>query len=161
MVSIPVGTQAAASATSRVEFVCRRCGCRRLADVTGMGQGVQSFLNSGGTAQRRAEKDARKDIQRTLRRARCPQCQQRNPGAVWSFLRPWLIMVALFMGAAVIAGYAPTWFDLNMSEHDRGICKWVMPLIFGGTLLLIIPSMLWTKWVNTDQQVRWVDGAEK
>jgi DNA-directed RNA polymerase subunit RPC12/RpoP len=160
MVSVPVGTQAATSTTARVEFVCRHCGGRRLADVTGMGQGAQSFLNSDGTAQRRAEEDARKDIQRTLRRARCPRCHQRNPGAVWSFVRSWLLMVALFMGGAIVAGYAPTWFDINMSQHDRDICKWVMPLIFGGTLLLIIPFVMWNRWATTDQRVQWVDEAK-
>ena len=122
-----------------------------------LGEGAQSFLNSDGTAQRRAEEDAQKDIQRTLRRARCPRCHERNPGAVWSFLFPWLIMAALFMGGAIFIGYAPTWFDIAMSGHDRNICRWLLPLIMGAVLLIFIPFTVWRKWTTTDIRVQWVD----
>src|SRR6476469_9684718 len=97
MPSIPVGTQTAAYATRRLQFSCLRCRHKQLADVTGIGEGVQSFLNSDGTAQRRAEQDAQKDIDRTIARARCPKCKQRNPGAVWKFLMPYLLMAAAFL----------------------------------------------------------------
>jgi hypothetical protein len=157
MPSIPVGTQTAAYATRRVEFSCQRCGHKQLADVTGMGEGVQSFLNSDGTAERRAQKDAEKDIDRTIRRARCPKCKQRNPGALWNFLLPWLLMIAAFLLAGIVAGYAPTWFDMNMAQRDRDVCKWVMPLILGGSVLLVAPIPILLKWSTTDQRVKWID----
>lgn len=51
----------------RADFHCRRCGHHQAADVTGIGEGAQSFLNTDGTAERRAQDDAVKDIQRTIR----------------------------------------------------------------------------------------------
>jgi hypothetical protein len=157
MPSIPVGTQTAAYAKRRVEFACKRCGHHALADVTGMGEGMQSFLNSDGTAERRAREDAVKDIDRTIARARCPKCKQRSPGALFRFLRPYLIMAACFLALGIVAGYAPTWFDMNMGESDRAICKWVMPLVLGGTVLLVAPLPIWIKWSTTDSRVKWVN----
>jgi hypothetical protein len=158
MANIPVGFLATTRTVARVEFVCRRCRFWRLAEITGTGQGSESFLNALGTAQRRAEEDARKDIVRILRRVRCPSCQKRNPGALWGFLRSWILMAALFITGGIAIGYAPTWFDVNMSAHDREICKWVMPLLVAVTLLFILPTMIWTKWSKTEERVRWLDG---
>jgi hypothetical protein len=156
MPSIPVGTQTAASAEKRVGFKCERCGCQAQADVVGIGEGVQSFLNAPGTAEERARKDAEKDIARTIDRAMCPNCKQRNPGAVWRFWMPYLLIAAGGMALGVFLGYAPTWFDMNMRERDRDICKWVVPLIFFVSLLLVVPLSALIKWGTTDGRVKWV-----
>lgn len=120
-----------------------------------MGEGAQSFFNAPGTAQRRAAADAVKDIQRTIRVARCPNCGQRNPGAVLRFALPYLLIIAAFFAGGVIAGYLPTWLDLNMHERDRDICKWLCPLLLVGTALLIVPITLGSKWHGIDRRIHW------
>ena len=154
---IPVGHETFASTTQRTEFHCKRCGHRATADVVGIGQGMQSFLNASGTAQRRARTDATKDIARTIRTARCPSCKRRNPGALLAFWQPFLIVFAIAAVAGVVCGYLPTWADMNMAEHDRAICRWVLPLIFVGTAALVVPIQALVRWANLDARVRWVD----
>ena len=152
-------TLAATSASGEAWFQCRRCGHRQSARVTGMGEGAQSFLNTAGTAQRRAATDAVKDIQRTIRVARCPRCARRNPGATLRWALPHLVVVAAFFAGGIIAGFLPTWLDINMSDRDRDICKWLVPLLCGGTALMIVPLVLWTRWHGIDRRIDWIAPA--
>lgn len=152
-------TQATAHTKERTEHHCARCGHRAAADVFGIGQGAQSFLNPEGTAERRAQEDARKDIERTIRLARCPKCRQRNPGALLGFWTPFLIMFAAFLGGGIVLGYLPTWADMNMAQRDRDICKWVVPLILGGTAALFVPIAALTRWSGLDRRITWVERA--
>jgi hypothetical protein len=149
-------TQAGTSTIRRADFHCRRCDHHQSADVTGIGEGVQSFLNADGTAERRARTDAVKDVQRTIRVARCPSCRQRNPGAVLRFFRPHLIALAVFIAGGFVAGYLPTWLDINMRQHDRDLCKWVCPLLIGGPAVLIYAFTMLAKWSGIDRRVRWI-----
>jgi len=84
-----------------------------------------------------------------------PNCGQRNPGAVLRFALPYLLLIAAFFAGGVIAGYLPTWLDLNMHERDRDICKWLCPLLLGGTALLIVPITLGSKCHGIDRRIHW------
>src|SRR5262249_29995100 len=103
MPSVPVGTQSAAYVTKRAQFTCARCAFRGEADVTGIGEGAQSFLNEDGTVARRAHEDAERDVARTIRRALCPKCKKRNPGALLGFLTPYLVITGITMAAGFLA----------------------------------------------------------
>jgi|JI10StandDraft_1071094.scaffolds.fasta_scaffold516279_2 hypothetical protein len=149
-------TQAASSAEGTARFTCQRCGFTGEADVTGLGQGVQSFLNSAGTAERRARHDAELDIARTIARARCPACKRRNPGVVRGFLMPYAIGVAVAIVAGVIVGYWPTWSGMNMREDDKAFLRWLCPLLLGGIALLVVPIQMFIRWQNPDARIRWL-----
>lgn len=148
-------TQAAATADGEGRFTCRRCGFTGIADVVGVGQGVQTFLNAPGTAAERARDAAERDVARTIARARCPSCKQRNPGVVRNFLLPYAIGLIAAFALGIVVGYWPTWSDMNMAEDDRAILRWLCPLIFGGTALLFLPLQMLVRWQNPDGRVRW------
>jgi Zn ribbon nucleic-acid-binding protein len=155
-VRIPIGTETTAVAKDTVSFRCVHCGQRARAAVTGIGEGMQSFLNVDGTARQRAREDARRDIGRTIQRAKCPSCHRRDPRGVWRFFQPYVIVVAVMMSAGFVLGYAPTWFDINMAPHDKAICAWVVPLIMAVSGLLVIPIPMLLKWSSTDRRVTWL-----
>lgn len=154
--SVTLGYQATATATATAEFRCVHCGHRARAEVTGVGEGVQSILNSGGTAHARARADARLDIGRTLARAKCPKCQLRDGRGVWRFFRPFVITAVLMMSIGFVLGFAPTWFDLNMRPRDKALVAWLVPALIGGTLVLIMPFQIWFRWAGLDARVRWL-----
>jgi transcription elongation factor Elf1 len=156
MVSVPVGKQASTVVTERVEFTCRYCGHRAEAEVTGLGEGADSFLNAEGTAVARAEQAARRDVGRTIARALCPRCGRRDHSATLRFFFPYVAVSVAFVLAGIVAGFAPTWFDVNMSESDKQICKWVMPLIIIVPVLLVVPISAIPKWTSTDRRVKWL-----
>lgn len=153
---VPIGYETTASTKREASFSCKRCGHRARATVVGVGQGMQSYLNSRGTAARRARADAEKDVVRTIRCARCPSCKRRNPGALLRFWQPFLIMAVVLVGVGFIAGYYPTWSDMNMSSHDKEICAWLMPLIFAGVVVLVVPFQALIRWGNLDARVKWL-----
>lgn len=147
---------ARASVKEERTFRCAYCQHTADAEVTGFGEGSQSMLNGDGTAQRRAEEDAKKDIERAIADVRCPSCQRRPAGADLRFWRPWGL---LYVGAwllGVVAGMLPTWLDMNMREHDRHIAMWVLPLILGGTATFVVPLTLLGKLAVRDRRVRWL-----
>jgi hypothetical protein len=131
------------------------------ADVVGTGQGAQSFLNSDGTAEARARRDAEKDVGRTIDAVRCPKCKQRNPGALWRYLMPYFGVVALCAGLGFLCGIAPMVLNLNMNENDRAIAMWLMPLSIGGFSLLIVPFIFWIRWGSIEGRVQWTTTSER
>ena len=152
---IPVGYMTSATARGVRTFTCVRCKHEQDAEVIGIGEGAQSFLNSDGTAEERAREDAHKGLDRTIRRARCPKCRQRNPGVMAKFLSGFAIAIVVSMVAGIVGGMYPTWSNMNMSERDKAICAWVIPLIFAGVLAFAIPIELAKRWPR-DRHVRWL-----
>ncbi|MBX3160528.1 MAG: hypothetical protein KF773_31475 [Deltaproteobacteria bacterium] len=148
-------TTVAASTTAVRTFRCRRCGHEQDAEVVGLGEGVQSFLNASGTAERRAAEDAQRGLDRTIARARCPSCKLRNPGVMAGFAGVFVAIAAGTMLVAIVLGFYPTWSEMNMSEHDKAICRWLMPAIFGGVLAIVLPIELLKRWPR-DAYVRWL-----
>jgi DNA-directed RNA polymerase subunit RPC12/RpoP len=63
-------------------YRCRNCSHAAKAAVTGCGEGSETVLNDGGTAERRAEENARRDVSRALSIASCPKCGRRDGAAV-------------------------------------------------------------------------------
>ncbi len=132
---------------------CAACGFETEAEVVGVGEGAQSFLNSGGTADRRAEADAVAELDRVMGLAACPKCGQRDPAAVRSW---WMRQVLpLVISAAFVAflGWAPLLFGLNMKPSDQWLAGWIMT----GIGLLVCGFMLlpaWMKWETAKQGVR-------
>jgi hypothetical protein len=110
---IPVGYQTTSSKTGTRRFKCKRCGHKQSAEVHGIGEGVQSFLNSQGTAERRARKDAVKDLDRTIKLARCPSCKLRNPGALLGFWTFFLYIFLFMLGVGIVFGFWPTWSGMK------------------------------------------------
>jgi hypothetical protein len=153
---IPVGYQTSASTTGTRRFHCKRCGHSQEAEIVGIGEGVQSILNSRGTAERRAAADARKDLDRSIKLARCPSCKRRNPGALLGFWMFFVYIFAFMLGIGIVTGFWPTWTDMNMGESDKAICRWLLPLICGGTALVMIPFHALRRWGNLDNRVRWM-----
>jgi hypothetical protein len=153
---IPVGYTTVATERRTTEFTCARCGIHRKAEIVGVGEGAQSFLNSRGTAERRARIDAVRDVDRTIGRARCPGCHQRNPGAVFRFWLPYLIMVAICIGAGILMGYYPTWSDMNMRDGDKAGLREIVPWVVGVPCTLITLLVGWSRWARTDKRVTWL-----
>jgi len=158
---IPIGLETSSSTKGTRKFRCKRCGHRQSAEVHGIGEGVQSFLNSPGTAQRRARADALKDLDRTIKLARCPSCEQRNPGALRGFWMFFVYIFAFMLGLGIVLGFWPTWTGMNMGERDKAICRWLVPLILGGTAALIIPFHAMRRWGSLDRRVRWLPPSEQ
>ena len=151
---IPVGTQTSAWAKDVVGFRCKACGHRQRAEVLGIGRGMQTLLNSRGTARRRAAQNARHEIKRTIRFATCPKCDQRS--GYLRFLAPYLAIAAFFIALGIVFGYAPTWFALKMREHDKELAaKWI-PLVFAIPVLAFTPLGIWWRWALNDKRVRWL-----
>ena len=145
--------QQSATTTEMAEFRCTSCGHQATAVVTGIGEGTQSFLNAQGEAARRADADARADVQRVLSVTRCPRCGKRDANAV----RAWWIRrigpVLLTVVGIAAAGWAPLIFDINMSESDKWMAAWVTT---GIALVVGIPFALLEgplKWSLVDGQV--------
>lgn len=134
------------------DFRCTHCGHESKAEVVGLGEGTQSFLNAKGTAERRAREDAQRDIDRTLAVAACPKCGQREGGAV----RRWWLRALLphLIGFVLVAvgGWIPLLFGLNMRERDKWLAAWVMLGIAVFVALIMLPSVF-AKWSSTKRNV--------
>lgn len=154
---VTVGYETSDSAKAVMPFRCVHCGHRQNAEVIGIGQGMQSVFNAPGTARQRAAVDAKADVARTIARTRCPKCQRRDPNAVWQFCKPFVIAAFVMVALGVIGGMIPTWFHMNMREHDKAIVAWLVPLILIGTTALVMPIQMLTRWAGTDTRVRWLD----
>lgn len=157
---IPVGRQSTRSITREVRFVCQRCGYRGEAAVTGVGEGVESVLNSPGTAEERAYRDAKRDIGRVLRRARCRRCHERSPGAVIGFLSSYAAIAVALVAVGVALGWAPTWFDIPMRPSDKAICTWLVPVIVAGSSVIVVGLQAMLRWSATDAQIEWLERDE-
>lgn len=134
------------------DFRCTLCGHEAQAEVVGLGEGAQSFLNAQGTAERRAEEDARRDIDRTLAVASCPKCGQRDRPAV---RRWWLRALAphlISMIVVAFSGWIPLLFNLNMSERDKWLVGWITLGIALFVALIMLPSVF-MKWSATKRGV--------
>lgn len=138
-------------------FKCGSCSHQRRASVTGLGEGVATFLNSEGTGARRAREDAMKDIDATLAVTACPSCGVRNRGALFRWWFRNLGLPVIIFGA-VMAGcaFAPMVFDLNMREEDQRIVVWVMLGIGLFVLALMLPLPLSMKWSSVKARVTWL-----
>jgi hypothetical protein len=152
---IPVGTQTSAVAKDTRRYRCRACGHERRAEVVGVGTGVQSFLNARGTATARARDDAQREIKRTLTFAKCPACKRRS--GYMAFLGRYFWMAGFFIATGVVMGFAPTWFDINMRESDKALCRtWVTGATVAATLVFTSLGVWW-RWAVNDGRVRWLD----
>jgi len=151
---IPVGIQTSTSIRETVDYRCRACGHRQRAEVLGIGIGQQTFLNASGTARRRARDNARRELKRTIRFAACPQCGKRSRHL--KFLTPYFAIIGLLVATGIIAGYAPTWFAMNMRDSDKEICR---TYITGGFVIFAVLAGLlpmWWRWVHNDRRVTWL-----
>lgn len=157
--AITIGHETSVTTAGERRFFCRRCRHRRDATVRGIGIGMQSILNSAGTALRRARADGEKDLDRTIKLARCPNCRERNPGALLWFWAPFVLMFLAFLAGGIVAGYYPTWSDMNMDEGDRAISRRLLPLLCGGIAALVIPFAAHRRWGNLDRRIRWADSG--
>jgi hypothetical protein len=43
-----------------------------------------------------------------------------------------------------------------MKPEDLDICKWLAPLLIGGSLVLVLPLPMYLKWASTDGRIAWV-----
>ena len=152
---VPVGYQTSTAIKDIVDYRCRACGHRQRAEVLGIGTGQQSFLNSRGTARRRAHVNARHELKRTIRFAACPKCGKRSRHL--RFLTPYFWIIGLFIAIGIVAGYAPTWFDINMRESDKEICRTY--ITWGFVIFALLAGLLpmWWRWGNNDSRVTWLD----
>lgn len=153
-VHVPVGTQTSAVIKDIVHYRCRACGHRRQAEVTGIGTGVQTFLNPSGTARQRARENARTELRRTIRFATCPACHQRT--GHWRFIAPYVAIAGFFVALGIVFGYAPTWFDINMRADDKALCRTYITWGFALFALLAGGLPLWFRWSNNDARIRWL-----
>jgi hypothetical protein len=119
--------------------------------------GRRTVFNDEGTAEGSALSDAERDIARTIDCARCPKCRLRNPGAGLRFWKPYLIVVAVFVGIGLLLGFAPTLFDMQMTESGKDSCKWLVPLVLGVPMLFVVPLVSLPKWSTIDARVRWIE----
>ena len=150
---IPIGYQATASTSDLRSFRCRACGHRQNAEVTGIGTGMQSFLNARGTARRRARDLAERDIGRTIRFASCPKCGRRS--RYLRFMTPYLAMTAFLVALGFVFGYGPTWFHVNMRDEDKALCATYVTWGFAIFALLAGGLPLWFRWASNDARVKW------
>jgi hypothetical protein len=148
---------AGATARAEADFTCTACGHRARAVVVGLGEGAATFLNSEGTSERRAEADAEADIARTLGLARCPSCGTRDATAVAWFWAPWVGWPAAAMVGSLIVGFWPMLSGMNMSDRDKAICAWLIPLICAVSMVLVVPLSVLPRWNTLDARVKWID----
>ncbi|MGV3625784.1 MAG: hypothetical protein ACO1OB_33540 [Archangium sp.] len=142
--------------TEEREFVCAACGHRARASVVGMGEGAASFLNSEGTGDARAKKDALQDVDATIAVAPCPKCGVRNVGAVvkW-WLRSAVAPTVLTLLVLTVLTFAPTWFKLGIEPEEQLTLAYTMGAVSLCTLILVIPLPVWMKWKSTKDRVHW------
>jgi DNA-directed RNA polymerase subunit RPC12/RpoP len=152
-------TFAGASHTEQRQFCCQACGHRATAEVIGLGEGVQSFLNPRGTARRRAKRDAVVDVDRTLSVATCPRCGHRDARAVRRWWAKALLPHAIGFVVVAASGWIPLVFGLNMRERDKWLAGWIMTGIACFVALLMLPSVF-IKWSTVKQGVRFSEGPE-
>jgi hypothetical protein len=125
-----------ATRTEEADFACARCGFNGRALVTAAGSGRATLLfDKPEKALVEAQKDARANVQRDIRRARCPKCGQRNPGQALWFWVPYLAATV----AAVVLGY------------------WYMPRAFYPVVVAGIPLLGWRGWSKLDEGIRWLN----
>ena len=61
------------------------------------------------------------------------------------------------MVLGVIFGYAPTWFEINMSASDKALCATYVTWAFVIIAVLAGALPLWFRWAHNDARVRWLD----
>jgi len=141
---------------SHVEFECTRCGHRATAEVKAYGHGMATAWVAGPeVAERHAAVDARANAKRTLRTARCPSCHRRRPGALLAFWSPLAILVVSAIAAGFGFAYLPAVIGLTI--HDDGMLHWLMPVLLGGSALLVVAIEGPMRWSRLDKRVRWID----
>jgi hypothetical protein len=114
-------------------------------EIVAIGEGAQSSLNPEGTAESRAMKDARHDLDRVYSLATCPKCRFRDSGAVRRWWLRQLVPFALVTGGIAFIGWLPMLIDMNMRESDKPIAGWV---VSGIAAFVAIPYFfhIWMKW---------------
>lgn len=150
---MPQITVATTTVEAEGRFRCQRCGYASDVDVVGVGEGTQSFLNTRGTAARRAARAARANVAWTIGAATCPACHRRNPGAGWRIAAPTVLGVLGFVALGVVLGYLPTWANLRMRPADKATVRWVMPLLVAGPAVLMFAVRGVITWRGIDRRV--------
>ena len=141
-----------------VDFQCIHCSHKSKAEVVGVGQGQGNsayFMDESGAkgrAQTGAELNASKNVQETLKLAKCPKCYKRNTKNVRIF---WAKQILKLVGSAG--------FILLIGAFIYGLKKdEVVFFIFGGCagLLVIIMYFIDVKWrwFTVDNRVRFIKG---
>lgn len=142
------------------QFRCAVCGHEALAEVVGLGEGAQSFLNAKGTADRRAREDAAKDVERTLSVATCPECGHRDGAAVKRWWTRALLPHLLSFLLIATSGWFPLVFGLNMRERDKWLAGWIMLGIALFVGLLMLPGVF-IKWSSVKGGVSFEEGRSQ
>lgn len=121
-----------------------------------MGEGAASFLNSEGTGDSRAQKDALKDVDATIAVVPCPSCGVRNLGAIakW-WLRNLVAPTALVLVILTVLTFAPTWFKLGIAPEEQVKLAYAMGGVSLCALILVVPVPVWMKWKSTSSRVHW------
>jgi hypothetical protein len=147
-------TTSATSVRRRVVFTCVRCAARADAEVLAFGQGSQTFLNPDGAAVARAQRDAEREVGRTIAAARCPKCGERAPNAFRRYVMQYVWLTVLITALGFVIGYALL-FLRGENEHAltfalvmTGICF----LIGFLTSLFVCRS----RWTSIDRRVTWL-----
>jgi len=110
--------------------------------VHGVGDGTQSFLNTKGTAERRAKADLDKDFERVRAVTPCPKCGWRDEAAV---RRWWLPHLLWGPGLGALVALCALAMTGNMRPADLVMARWICVGLFvfiaGG-----IVGVAWFKW---------------
>ncbi len=145
--------------TKELDFQCSHCGTTSRVAVTGVGQGRGAspyFLDEDGAADRshnRAQKAALKNVQETLKIARCPRCGKTNSEAVRNF---WLIQAAKILGGIAFLQF------LGFIIYGLDNKSFVF-VIFGVVSILYIPLIYFLdihwRWKTKDGRVQYLGEA--
>jgi hypothetical protein len=146
-----VGHITTTSGKAERPFRCASCGYRALLQIVTIGEGTQSFLNSSGTAERRAQRDMAADGSRVASVATCPVCKFRDPVAV---RRWWTPYVAWGVGGSAVIGIAAAWYAKasNMRPEDQSIAMWISLGLFLFMALGVLGTA-WVKWAGIPSRV--------
>jgi DNA-directed RNA polymerase subunit RPC12/RpoP len=120
------------TSASRVEqrtFRCLSCGHTALVEVRAIGEGSETMFNSEGTAERRAEENARDEIEHVLAIARCPACGFRDGYEVYGWWRRQLGPLIFLLLVIVGLGWIPYLFDAIVIERDQATVGWAMTAV--------------------------------
>ena len=150
---IPVGMTTAATVKDRGTFSCPRCRHWQRAEVMGVGLGVSTHLGGSDTAHDRARKSAARDVERTLRFARCPKCKQRSHYG--TFVVPYVLGSFAAIAMAIVFAFVTA----QVKHGVEGAAEFELYFPLGVTALVAIvtPASLLHRWRHNDDRIRWLD----